>query len=98
MSVIMIALNTVNPDNPDAVKAYAEAAMPLIKAAGGKPIGRFDCGEVITGTGFPGLVLAVEFPSAQAIKQVFESDAYKALIPMRDKAFSSFNVCISNAD
>ena len=97
MSAVMIALNTVNPQQPEAQKAYAEAAMPLIKAAGGKPLGRYAYAEAITGGGFPGVVLAVEFPDAQTIRDLFASDAYTALIPTRDKAFTSFNVCICNA-
>lgn len=97
MSAIMIALNTPNPDEAEAMTTYAQGAMPLIKASGGKPVGKFKCAEAITGSGFPQLVLVVEFPSKDAIKALFESAEYKALIPVRDKAFTSFNVCIADA-
>ncbi len=98
MSAIMIALNTVNPDETEALKAYAEGAMPLIKAVGGKPLGRFKFQEPVVGAEFPQVVLAVEFLNAQVIRDLFNSDAYKKLIPHRDKAFTSFNVCISQAE
>ncbi|VAW05782.1 hypothetical protein MNBD_ALPHA07-1244 [hydrothermal vent metagenome] len=97
MPAIMIALNTINRENPEALAAYADGAMPLIKAAGGKLAGRYVYEETIVGGGFPDVVFTVEFPSAQIIKDLFNSEAYQALIPHRNKAFTSFNVCICNA-
>ncbi|HFC04188.1 MAG TPA: DUF1330 domain-containing protein [Rhizobiales bacterium] len=98
MSAMMIALNTTNPDEPEALKEYSQSAIALIRAAGGKPVGRYDFNEIVTGDNFPNVVLAVEFPSAGAIRTLFDSKEYKALIPLRDKGFKSFNVCICNAD
>jgi len=38
------------------------------------------------------VVVVMEFPSSQAIKKVFESEAYKALLPYRDKAFTDLEM------
>ncbi len=97
MSATMIALSTVNANEPEALKAYSEAAGPLIKAAGGVPVARYKFSEAVVGASFPQIVFAVEFPTVESIRNLFESDAYKHLVPLREKAFSAFSVCIAKA-
>ena len=44
-----------------------------------------------------GMVLVMDFPSAKAAAAVFESEAYKALLPLRQRAFSEMNVLVTQA-
>ncbi len=37
----------------------------------------------------------MDFENADAIKSVFDGDAYEALIPDRDKAFSNLEIVIA---
>ena len=41
------------------------------------------------------MVLVMDFPSDMAVNKLFESDAYAALIPTRDKGFTDMNIMIA---
>ncbi len=55
-------------------------------------IGKHKISENIVGDKKLHVVVVMEFPSSQAIKKVFESEAYKALLPYRDKAFTDLEM------
>ena len=90
----VLASLTMNPDHPEAVAAYFDVALPLIEAAGGKMIQRLTLGEQLVGDDIGKIVMLIEYPDRAVIDQLFESDAYRDLIPTRDKAFLQYNVSI----
>ena len=90
----VLASLRINPENPDAVNTYFEAAIPLIEAVGGKVIEQIDLGEQLIGKTGSSFVFVVEYPDRDAIDRVFSSAQYKSIIPVRDKAFSHYNISI----
>ncbi len=94
---VLVALGVLNPDESEAFKSYAEGAPPLLVAAGGQTVGRFRFAEPVAGEDFPETVFAMAFDDVDALKGVFASDAYKALIPARDKAFKSLRLFIAES-
>ena len=41
------------------------------------------------------MALVMDFDSADAIAQMFDSDAYAALIPVRDRGFKEMNILLT---
>jgi len=94
MSAIMIAMTTINPNETDALNAYVEGVMPLITAADGQMLSRYEHKETLIGPESSQYVMIVEYPSAEAITTLFESADYKKLTAVRDTAFTSYNISI----
>jgi uncharacterized protein (DUF1330 family) len=42
-----------------------------------------------------GMVLVMDFPDQEKLEAMFASDAYSAIVPARDKGFSSINICLA---
>lgn len=94
MSVYVIACITLNPDEPAAYKDYLGVTQPLIEEAGARITQSFPVGDVVVGDKPAESVMIVEYPDIEAVYGLFESDAYKSIIPIRDRAFKTYNVSI----
>ncbi len=84
---MLVSLGVVNPDAADDLKAYQTGAGPLLMAAGAKIVGGWKFAHRLVGDRPIDTVFVAEFPNAEAIKAVWASDAYKALVPARDRGF-----------
>ena len=84
-----------NPNEMASVQEYLQGVMPLLMGAGGKPVKRLKVDDVIHGKP-SGMVLVMDFDSADAISGMFESDDYAALVPARDRGFSEMNILLTN--
>ena len=84
-----------NPDEMESVQAYLQAVMPILLGAGGNLVKRLKVGNVINGKP-SGMVLVMDFDSDEAITELFASDDYAALIPVRDKGFAEMNILLTN--
>lgn len=94
-SVIFISLGTPDPDQSEAFDAYVAATPKLLLAAGGVPVKRMKVSETLLGEGGPATIFLMEFPSAEAVKDVLASEEYRALIPNRDKAFKELTFLLA---
>lgn len=94
MPLQVVACVTPNPDEPEAQKEYFSVTMPLLEQVGARIIQKFDMGDAVVGERVAETLMVVEYPSLEALDQVFKSDAYKSIIPARDKAFKTYNVSI----
>ena len=83
-----------NPNEMESVQKYLHGVLPLLMGAGGKLVKRVKVDKVINGNP-SGMVLVMDFDSADAISEMFESDDYAALIPARDRGFSEMNILLS---
>ena len=82
------------PNEMESVQSYLKDVMPILTGVGGKLVKRLKVSDVILGNP-SGMVLVMDFDSDSAITEVFESDAYKALIPVRDKGFAQMNILVA---
>ena len=80
-----------NPDEMASVQEYLQGVMPLLTGAGGKPVKRLKADQVIHGKP-SGMVLVMDFDSADEITGMFKSEDYAALIPLRDRGFVEMNI------
>ncbi|MEH6535966.1 MAG: DUF1330 domain-containing protein [Psychroserpens sp.] len=93
---LMIVNATPNLEEQEAYEYYVSNAGPLFKKFGGMPFVKYKISEAIVGTQTAQVVVVMQFPNNEAIKNVFDSEAYKALLPYREKAFKSLTVFIGN--
>jgi uncharacterized protein (DUF1330 family) len=42
------------------------------------------------------MVLVMDFDSSKAVTEMFESEAYAALVPVRDKGFAQMNIQLTH--
>ena len=84
-----------NPDEMASVQEYLRGVMPLLTGAGGALVRRLKTSSVVNGRP-AGMVLVMDFESADAVATIFESDEYGALIPVRDRGFAEMNILITN--
>ena len=80
-----------NPKEMASVQEYLQGVLPLLQGAGGKLVKRLKVDKLIHGNS-SGMLLVMDFDSAEAITTMFESDDYATLVPVRDRGFSEMNI------
>lgn len=98
MSVKVLALVTINEEQPRALASYLKATGPLLEAVGAKIIQRFTVNEAVVGSQPSQSVMIIDYPSREAVGQVFSSKIYQDVIPIRDKAFFDYNISLVTAE
>jgi len=83
-----------NPAEMESVQEYLKGVLPLLTGAGGELVKRLNVDTVIHGDP-SGMVLVMDFASADAITAIFESDDYAALVPTRDRGFAEMNILLT---
>lgn len=86
---------TINPNGKEELSHYLEKVGVLYKKVDAKSINKFKITKPLIGDYTPSLVSIMEFPNMKSLKDVFESDEYKQLIPYREKGFSKLEAYIS---
>jgi uncharacterized protein (DUF1330 family) len=94
MATLLVTL-TAALDQDEARGRYLKGVQPLLQASGGRPVKRLRVTDSIVGTADTSMALVMDFDSADAIADVFESDAYQALVADRDRAFSNIEILIT---
>jgi len=94
-SATLVVTAVPNADEMESVQAYLGGVMPLLMGAGGKVVRRLKTASVVHGRP-AGMVLVMDFPSAAATTTLFESEDYRALVPVRDRGFSEMNISITH--
>ena len=93
---ILIVAGFPDTNEQEALNHYTKNVGTLLVDAGGKPISKYTVKEKLHGEHSLATIFIAEFPNDGAIKEFFNTDAYKALLPYRNKAFKSINIYIAN--
>ena len=91
---IFIATAQVNKSKMDDLKSYLEQIGPVTEKFGGQPVAKYKTSQQIAGEQSPELISVTEFPSADAINQMVNSNEFKALAELRESVFSKLNLMI----
>ena len=83
-----------NPDEMASVQEYLQGVLPLLTGAGGMLVRRLKTNKVVNGRP-AGMVLVMDFESADTAAALFESDEYRSLVAVRDKGFEEMNILIA---
>ena len=97
MTVLVVGLVSINPNEQDALAEYMRVTTPLLEQVGAKVVQQFQVDKTVVGEPIAQSMMVVEYPSLEAMDCVFGSDAYKAVIPFRDRAFDTYNVSVVNS-
>jgi uncharacterized protein (DUF1330 family) len=84
MPAHLIALARIK--DPEKYQEYTVQARPLVAAAGGEVIAGGPVADKLVGSSDASAVAAIRFPDTQALEDWYRSDAYQALVPVRDAA------------
>jgi uncharacterized protein (DUF1330 family) len=76
----------VTVTDPDRYRDYSAHTESTLAPFGGRFIVRGGPSEVLEGAWEPGRLVVIEFPSAQAARDWYASDAYGAILPIRAEA------------
>lgn len=79
-----------------ALQKYVQGVMPLYQNIGGVVVKQSQFDELSAGNLFFTYLLIMDFPSKQALVDMFDSYEYRQLIPLRDQAFERINICFAN--
>lgn len=90
-TVAVVVVATPNPEELQAVQEYQQASGPLLMKGGATAFKRMGVQKVVDGSP-AAMVMTMEFPSVEAVDSVFESEEYRALVPLRDKGFKSISI------
>lgn len=94
MSVFVVACLTPHPENHADYETYISTALPLLERFGGRVAQQFPVGDVVVGRKPAETIMVVEYPDLASVHALFDSEEYKALIPVRDRAFSTYSVSL----
>jgi uncharacterized protein (DUF1330 family) len=92
MATKVIILSKKAEDGAEAFQEYLEGVTPLFAAASLNVNFRGAFSDGLAGSDFPENVLLLDFGSKEAAQEFFGSEAYQALVPVRDRAFSSLKI------
>lgn len=80
--------------DPEQYKQYLAAAPATVKAAGGEYVVRGGRTESLEGNWQPGRMAMLKFPSYEAAKSWYDSEAYRLTRAQRAGATSFFNMIL----
>jgi uncharacterized protein (DUF1330 family) len=93
MSKTTLIVNaTPNPNEAEALAYYSKHAGAILKSHNGKLVNRYNVTHTLTESKFKNTFMMMEFENDSIIKALSEGEDYQALIPYRDKAFSSISI------
>ncbi|MEM7142648.1 MAG: DUF1330 domain-containing protein [Actinomycetota bacterium] len=92
-STVLITLAQPNPDETERFHRYVGASTELSLAVGAEVSSRFGVRPLIGDV--PAAIFGLAtFPDADTITTLFDGDAYRALVPDRDKSLDAVNAYI----
>ncbi len=95
MKSLVFAIGAPDPSEPEALATYGKETGQLLRQVGGKGVARYMIAETLHGDDPAAFVAIMEFPSSEAAKGFFDSEAYRNVIPARDRAFRSLSIYLA---
>ena len=71
----------------DDAQRYLQTLAPLVKKHGGHRLVGFRIEKTMKGDVQPQVINGLEFPSMQAMQELFQDPAYQTIVPTRDATF-----------
>ncbi len=81
MPVYVVAQGKI--ENREMLNEYVAKAIPTIQSGGGRILGFDESPEVVEGEVAHPRTVILEFPSRDAFRAWYDSDAYQAILPLR---------------
>ena len=84
MPVYVVAQGRI--DNREMLDEYVGKALPTIQSSGGRVLGFDETPDIVEGSVEHPRTVILEFPSRDAFRAWYDSDAYQAILPLRLKS------------
>jgi len=97
LKVFLIVIAMVNPSETESFDYYVSQLRTQYESVGAKPV-RYPINHTLLGGESPDFIMIVEFPDAAAVQKLFSSEAYKKLVPYREKGFKELKVYLSTEE
>jgi len=94
--VFLIITAIPNPEKMEAVQSYLSQIMPVLVAAGGKPVGRYRVTNQLIGGGGLKMMALLEYPDEKGITDMIAGEAFTSLTDLREQAFAQLNLMVSS--
>ncbi|OEK00408.1 hypothetical protein BFP97_02265 [Roseivirga sp. 4D4] len=88
----LIVTSTPNMTQQESLKTYVEGVMPMLLELGGKVVKRSKIDTTYLGDPTFTHLLIMDFPSKEALVEMFDGEEYQKLVWIRDKAFSQISI------
>lgn len=95
--ITIVVTAVFNQEKMPAAQQYMQRAIPLLINGGGEVICRVKAERAVVGDSKYNACLVMNFPSADAVEAVFDSEAYAEIIPLREAGFKSMDIVIASA-
>lgn len=93
--VFLVVEATPNPNNMEDLQKYGAQSYDLMARHGGVPVANYKVETVMDAADKPAMIGVFSFPSRDAIQDLLVNDPdYQAIVPFRDKGFSSIRLFI----
>ena len=87
---------TPNPNEFEALQGYLSQAPSVVNHYGGVVVATYDVECALDDKAKPAVFMVVSFPSREAIDSLFTSEAYQAIVPLRDKGFEHIRFYVTS--
>jgi uncharacterized protein (DUF1330 family) len=85
----------VRVEDPERYKDYSAHTESTLEPFGGRFIVRGGASEVLEGAWEPNRLVVIEFPDEQSARDWYASDAYRAILPIRQEASTGSLVLVA---
>ena len=94
--VTLIVKATINKEEINSFNTYIQNLLIDYQKVNAKKVAQYNITETFIGNETPTFIAVYEFPDMDAFKSIYESKNYvENMIPLRDKAFKSLEVYLS---
>lgn len=96
LPVFLFIEATPNMAERDALQSYLSQVPAIVERHAGVPIATYDVEKTLDDQDAPSVYAVISFPSRPAIDAFFADNAYQAIVPTRNKAFSHLRFHITS--
>ena len=92
MPVTIIALTSVRSGEEESLQRYLATVQPLMQSAGANILQWFEVVAPVAGEAAVQYVSVIEYPDEDAVRAVFDSEAYRSLDEVKKRTFSTYQI------
>lgn len=90
----LIVEATPSPSNAEDMQKYGSQSYTIMAKHGGEPVSNYKVQSVMDSGEKPVMIGVFSFPSEDAISNMVNDPEYLAIVPFRDRAFSSIRLFV----
>lgn len=85
---------TPDPNNAEDMQKYGSQSYGIMAKHGGEPVANYKVQSAMDSDDRPAMIGVFSFPSPEAVNAMVNDPEYLAIVPFRDRAFSSIRLFV----